>query len=429
VLETDLEVHEQLAAHSLLTRRDTPHGARLTMLAPVREYAGELLDERPDRDALHRRHAERFLALAEEGRSGLDGPDWVAWRDRLEADLENLRAALDWATARPCPSIALALAAAVRSFMALRGRAPEVYRRLTAALEVAGEADVALRARALVERSMTEWDEIAAQAAAADARAALDLYRGLDDPAGMADALMSIAIREAQLWRNDAALEVRARAGALWRAAGRPEPPMTIVFDTSFPSDADEAARRATSAVAELRRAGATRGIAPLLANAALAAIEQARYADALVHVAEGLDIARAAGDEPMIAFMLGNEAFAAIGLRDDARAERAALEELRICRRIAYFDLVPEAVLGVAAVAAARGTRIHAAFLAGAADAAFRRRPTHPGVERLLRWIRAERLDPARAHDPGAWDRAAARGALLSDAEALEAALSPPGG
>jgi hypothetical protein len=399
------------------------------MLEPVREYAAELLAARADRDAVRRRHAEAFLAFAEEGRDGLDGPDWVAWRDRLDADLENLRAALDWATAAPCPSVALPLAAAVRAFMTLRWRAPEAHRRLTAALAVAGDADVALRARALVERSRTEWDEISVEEAEADARAALELYRGLGDEGGMADALMSLAISEAQLHRNDAARALRAEARMRWLAAGRPEPYLTIGFDAGFSADVDEAVRRARVAADDLRRVGAPRGIAPVLSNAALAAIEHARYALALPLLDDALDIARAADDEPMVAWILGSEGFAAIGLGDDERAERALLEELRMCRRIGYFELMPEAVLGLACVAAGRGQTARAALLAGAAVAAFRRRPTVPGVERLLGWIQGERLEPARAAAPEAWDAAAARGARLTDVEALEAALGPPGG
>jgi predicted ATPase/DNA-binding SARP family transcriptional activator len=429
VLPTGLDVLERLLAHSLLTRRDTPAGSRLVMLEPVREYAAELFESRPDREAVRRRHAEAFLALAEAGRARLEGPDWVGWRDRLEADLENLRAALDWAVAAPSPPLALALAAAVREFLTLRGRAPEAHRRLTAALDVARDADAAQRARALVERSRAEWDEIAVEDAEADARAALELYRGLGDPGGMADALMSLAIRAAQLHRNDRARDLRAEAGRLWRAAGRAEPLMTIVFDASFSPDADEAARRARAAVTELRRTGAVRGISLVLSNAALMAIEHGRYALALPLLADALDVARAANDEPMVAWILGDEGFAAIGLGDDDRAERALLEELHICRRLGYLELMPEGVLGLACVAAGRGQTSHAALLAGAAHAAFRRRPILPGGERLLAWIEAERLGPARAQDPDTWDAAAARGAQLTDAEALEAALSSAAG
>jgi hypothetical protein len=181
--------------------------------------------------------------------------------------------------------------------------------------------------------------------------------------------------------------------------------------------------------VAELRRAGTVRSIAAVLYNGALTAIEHARYELALPLIADALDVARAASDEPMVGFILGNEAFAAIGLGDDDRAERALLEELRICRRIGLLELVPEGVLGLACVAAGRGQMTHAALLAGAAEAAFRRRPVLPAGERLLGWIEAERLEPARAADLTAWDAAAARGALLSDIEALEAALRSPGG
>ena len=48
-------------------------------------------------DALRRRHAEFFLALAEMAKPKLFGSQQVVWINRLEQEYENLRAALKWA--------------------------------------------------------------------------------------------------------------------------------------------------------------------------------------------------------------------------------------------------------------------------------------------------------------------------------------------
>ena len=45
---------------------------------------------------VRRRHAEFFLALAEEAEPWLRGPEQAAWFERLDAENDNLRAALSW---------------------------------------------------------------------------------------------------------------------------------------------------------------------------------------------------------------------------------------------------------------------------------------------------------------------------------------------
>ena len=69
VTEASLAELEALVAKSLVTARD----ARLSMLEPVRQYAAELLAARPDAGAVHRRHLEFFVALAERS----EVPIWV----------------------------------------------------------------------------------------------------------------------------------------------------------------------------------------------------------------------------------------------------------------------------------------------------------------------------------------------------------------
>ena len=68
---------------------------RFVMLEPIREYALEQLGASPDTEAVWQRHAHYFTALAEEAQSLLAGPQQEAWLRRLNAEHDNLRAALD----------------------------------------------------------------------------------------------------------------------------------------------------------------------------------------------------------------------------------------------------------------------------------------------------------------------------------------------
>ena len=86
----DLDTLEALVRKSLVR-----HAAeRFWMLETVREYALERLAENPDAAALRDRHADWFLALAEQAASRLEAADQALWLDRIEQEYPNVREAL-----------------------------------------------------------------------------------------------------------------------------------------------------------------------------------------------------------------------------------------------------------------------------------------------------------------------------------------------
>ena len=70
------------------------------MLEIRHEYAREKLEESGEIKEIRRAHAAYFLALAEEAEAGLKGPGQVGWLERLEAEHDNMRAALSWSLDR-----------------------------------------------------------------------------------------------------------------------------------------------------------------------------------------------------------------------------------------------------------------------------------------------------------------------------------------
>jgi predicted ATPase/class 3 adenylate cyclase len=145
VAGADLDTLQSLVDKSLL--RHT--GERFWMLETIREYAAERLEESAQRDELHRRHAEHFLAVAEEAYPNLRGGSQARdWLDRLEAEHDNFRAALDRLEATGDAQLALQLGGALYPFWYLRGHAPEGGRRLRRLLAV-DERPTPARARAL----------------------------------------------------------------------------------------------------------------------------------------------------------------------------------------------------------------------------------------------------------------------------------------
>jgi predicted ATPase/DNA-binding SARP family transcriptional activator/Tfp pilus assembly protein PilF len=90
---------ESLLDNNLLRPLATAGGEpRFGMLETIREYASERLDTLADAREVHRRHSLYYLAVAVDAEPQLRGPRQLAWLQRLDADNDNLRAALDWAT-------------------------------------------------------------------------------------------------------------------------------------------------------------------------------------------------------------------------------------------------------------------------------------------------------------------------------------------
>jgi predicted ATPase/class 3 adenylate cyclase/DNA-binding CsgD family transcriptional regulator len=90
---------ESLLAKHLLRRIDPGGEPRYTMLETIREYGLEQLAHTGELMALRHWHAGYYLALAEQAEPLLRGEEQLAWLDRLEAEHDNLRAALEWTLA------------------------------------------------------------------------------------------------------------------------------------------------------------------------------------------------------------------------------------------------------------------------------------------------------------------------------------------
>jgi predicted ATPase/DNA-binding XRE family transcriptional regulator len=69
---------------------------RFSMLVTIRLFASQHLMESKLEGELRERHAAYFLELAEAAEKHIHGPDQFEWVDRLDIELDNFRAALEW---------------------------------------------------------------------------------------------------------------------------------------------------------------------------------------------------------------------------------------------------------------------------------------------------------------------------------------------
>ncbi len=107
---------------------------RFRRLETIREYARERLAASGEHEALARRHLAYYLRLAETAALELARPEHAAWLDRLDQELDNLRAALHWALDHGEPEAALRLGTALYAFWGGRGNVDEGRRWLDLAL-------------------------------------------------------------------------------------------------------------------------------------------------------------------------------------------------------------------------------------------------------------------------------------------------------
>ena len=154
-LEQDevLELLTSLAEKSLLrTEGDgaqdgAQDGAlRYRMLGTIKEYAADRLAEAGESDLARQAHLGYFTELTESAEPHLRRAEQLAWLARLEADHDNLSAAMRGAIAAGQAQAAMRLAAAAGWYWWLGGRRSEGFELMVAATNTPGEVTDEVRA-------------------------------------------------------------------------------------------------------------------------------------------------------------------------------------------------------------------------------------------------------------------------------------------
>ncbi|MEO7981033.1 MAG: adenylate/guanylate cyclase domain-containing protein [Sporichthyaceae bacterium] len=296
VCGADLDVLQALVDKSLLRTRD---GGRFWMLETIREYATERLEEAAEAPSLRAWHAEHFLAMAEQAaphlRSGRPGP----WPDRLEADLDNLRATLEWFDGQGCTHDYLRLAASLVDLWQSRGFLSEGRHVLADGLRAA-DVDPSLRARALdgaAVLAVAAGDPAARELASE----ALGIHDRLGEDAGRAESLwvLGYAAVSNEDWATaQAALtestDIFRRVDDVASLLGASR---TLAWIHDQRGDVDTA-RELHEATLELARTtGHTLQQASVLGSLASIAITQGRLGEAVAMLREHQDLVESFGD------------------------------------------------------------------------------------------------------------------------------------
>ena len=390
-----LELAAELHDLSLITVTEGPDGEpRAGMLETIRDYALERLAESGEFDEACRRHAEHYAALAEWARGEwYFGPEHLTALDQLEAEHDNLRAALAWALDTPAENpaeraeraaIGLRLARALAQFWYQHGHVAEGRR----------------------------WLERAIELAPGDAGAPL------------ARAVHGLGILLAQQGEYGSAVELLERNLTLWRELGDSEQEsrelnsLGVIYRNLGDTDT---ARSLLARSAEIgRKLGSDHRVGIALTNLGQAESLAGNLDRATELLREALVLHRKLGDDEGVAINL--QSIAEVQLRADRpQVARDILPEVAsYVAKSGDTDFLASILELAACIAAALGGHLRAARLAGAAEALREQagipipQPDAVLLERFLTHARA-------AVPPGDWDAELAAGRALTREQAVD--------
>ncbi|HZT42808.1 MAG TPA: tetratricopeptide repeat protein [Chthonomonadaceae bacterium] len=186
-----LDLLTSLVEKSLVLAEEREGKSRYRLLETIREYAKEKLQQAGEEKPWRDRHLEFYSNLAEEATNGLKGAAQLEWLDRLEAEHDNLRAALEWSRSEAdLAEKNVQLAGALWRFWEMRGHIHEGRSQLQRALEQGGAAEPTwARARALGGAGSLAQDQSDYEAARTLCEQSLAVSRALGDEKSLVDSL------------------------------------------------------------------------------------------------------------------------------------------------------------------------------------------------------------------------------------------------
>jgi predicted ATPase/DNA-binding CsgD family transcriptional regulator len=323
-----------LVVQSLLQRASTADGEpRFVMLDTLRSFALEELRRHGEEVAARTRHAAYFLALATSALPALLGTEQLLWLQRLDLDLDNLRAALAWSLSDDgSPELAARLAGELLVFWWLGGRLDEGRDWAERALRTVGATEAA-RARAALAAGWLAFRQGDIAPAAAHFAACTPVFAQSGDGWNLAWATCGLARTESDPVR---AAAIAGRAVRLARSVADPWLIGFALYTRAFRAQVrGQDARAAALFAASLpywRRSGDRRGQGLALLGIGTLTQKRGDTAGARPLLSEALALFQELGDREAIAIAFRSLGALAVAQGDGERAARllAAADALR---------------------------------------------------------------------------------------------------
>ena len=322
-----VDVFGSLVDHSLVRTRGA---GRFDMLRTIREFGLEQLDERGERDAVERRYVGHFLALAEAAAPHYRGVDAKEWLDRVEAEHDNMQAAVRWAIDGNEGATALRLAAALWRFWHLHGHLTAGRRWAEAVLALPSAAGrTAARAEGLAALGGLAYWQLDVPATRAAYEESLGIFEELGDPARLAEATYNMAfvfgLEEDVAGARDALERSQTMFEAAGVARGTADTLWTLALIARLDGDLPRSRALSERSLEMHRSLGDMFGVVDALEVSGRAAFEMGDLATARSRVLETVDLVEPIGNRTGLAIALDNLAAHANARGEPERAVRLA--------------------------------------------------------------------------------------------------------
>jgi tetratricopeptide (TPR) repeat protein len=419
---------------SLLRQEEGPNGEpRFVMLETIHEFAREKLRASAEAEEIRRTHAEYFLTLAEEAYPELRGPNQLQWLERLEAEHDNMRAALSWALERNEVEVALKLGGALSGFWLLRDYHSEGRRWLEEALTMDGRGSPGSRAMALAGAGWLAEDQGDLDRAKEACEEGLELLEHEAREASEAKLLLLACLGWVAWHREELgqASELLDKGLALSREMSDTWWLASSLFSFAIVPQSRGDYERATELYEQsmnlFRELGDKQSLAFCLNNLAMTVYSQGDLGRAAQLTEESVALHRELGNKGGVSTGLYNLGWMALLQDDLGRAADIYRESLSLSWDTGLNPIVQSALEGFACVAGAKGEAERAAQLWGAAQALHETKDIPRDIDFLAE--ADARISAVRfGMGEEAWEEAWRKGWALTLDEAVSYALEEAG-
>jgi tetratricopeptide (TPR) repeat protein len=334
-----LDLLTQLVNKSLvIPELESGSETRYRLLETIRQYAREKLFEAGGGDKVRERHLDYYLKFAEYAEPELRGPNQIAWLNRLEKEVDNLRAALEWAVEDNVEA-GLRMAGALLWFWHIRSHKSEGIEWLERALSAEAEE----RGTASLSSSRADL-----RGKALNAAGALLLMHG-NQERGEELANESLALHQG--------LGPTGRVGEAFAF-------YNLAQGASYRQDLAQARALSEQGLSLFREAGDKFGMAQCLDNLGSYALLRGDYVESKTIWEEDLALRKELGDKDGIAWNLSCLADLAFWQGDYERATSLYTESQEVFREVGNQWAVSMALSGLGGVMQAQGKFEQAAKL-----------------------------------------------------------------
>lgn len=324
-IEDPFEALETLVDQSLLVHDDSDaETPRYRMLETIRAYAFEQLTVSTEAAAVRDAHANWSAGIASAFGASMGGPDQRQWLTRLDAEGENMRAALGWLIESGQHERAQAMCHDLLRWWDARGKVKEAREWLTQAL-AGGPIESSIGVRALATAAIfarrqgdfTEAERLYTRS--------LDISTALGDQVGIASAINNLGVLARDRGDLETAFENFERGLAIFRRIEDERRIAAILINLGSLARQlhryEETSRFYEESLALYRRFGDRQRAAVIINNLGVLAMYQADYSRARPLFEDALQEFTTLEDRPGIALATKNVGEVSLELGDPERA------------------------------------------------------------------------------------------------------------